>query len=154
MTPRMNGQLGFEDDIKPLFRSSDRDCMLGNSFPQFDLWDWKQVEGAADRILGRLRAGDMPPDGPWPQNQVGLFASWIQEGRPKHRALAYSAFFTDLDSYTEYWDLYRPELNGKYMAAVGQVFQRVLGPWRAFALAAPACLRASPLFPLYSPRTD
>jgi hypothetical protein len=46
----------------------------------------------------------------------------------------YAAFFTDLDSYTEYWDLYRPELKGKYMGYVGLLFSGVLPEWFDYAL--------------------
>jgi hypothetical protein len=46
----------------------------------------------------------------------------------------YSRFFSDLDSYTEYWDLYRPELRGKYMRYVGVVFNGVLREWFEYAV--------------------
>jgi hypothetical protein len=45
-----------------------------------------------------------------------------------------TAFFTDLDSYTEYWDVYRPELKGKYMKEVGVLFGGSLKKWFALAL--------------------
>ena len=70
--------VGYEADIKPLFRERDRDSM---SFA-FDLWSYDEVSRNADAILARLRAGSMPCDGAWPEAQVSLFASWIDEGKP------------------------------------------------------------------------
>jgi hypothetical protein len=46
----------------------------------------------------------------------------------------YAAFFRDLDSYTEYWDLYRPETNGRYMDAAIATFGAPLQSWTAYAL--------------------
>jgi hypothetical protein len=128
--------IGFEEDIKGIFRQDDRDCMLANSFPQFDLFDWQSVRGAAQRILQRLESGDMPPDGPLPADVIARFRNWIEDGSPKRRPETYAAFFRDLDSFTEYWDVYRPETNGKFMDPVVQhIFPKVLVPWRNYALA-------------------
>lgn len=44
-------------------------------------------------------------------------------------------FFKDLDTYTEYSDVYRPELNGKYMAMVGILFPGAVKLWTRYALA-------------------
>jgi hypothetical protein len=134
----MNGTVGFDEDIEGLFRQDDRDCMLANSFPPFDLADWESVRSAAQRIAERLEAGDMPPDGPWPPERVQLFKAWITEGAPKRRGNGYAAFFVDLDSYTEYWREYRPETNGRFMAPIRQViFPRLLPLWRNYVLAGP-----------------
>jgi hypothetical protein len=46
----------------------------------------------------------------------------------------YARFFEDMDSYTEYWDIYRPELQGRYMAHVGTLFGDSLRKWFAFVL--------------------
>ena len=69
---------GFESQIKPLFRESDRDAML----MQFDLWSHDDVSEHADVILARLRDGSMPCDSPWPRTQVDLFARWSESGQP------------------------------------------------------------------------
>ena len=68
--------LGFEDDIKPLFREKDRERM---SFA-FDLFTYDDVKENAEAILERLEEGDMPCDGAWPDEQVATFRSWIQAG--------------------------------------------------------------------------
>ena len=54
--------VGFESQIKPLFRESDRRAMEMH----FDLWSYDDVSANADPILERLRDGSMPCDGPWP----------------------------------------------------------------------------------------
>jgi hypothetical protein len=70
--------VGFESDIKPLFREGDRQSMRG----QFDLWSHDDVTQYADAILARLRDGTMPCDGAWPQAQVDLFQRWSESGKP------------------------------------------------------------------------
>jgi hypothetical protein len=69
----------FDDDIKPLFRESDRDAMV----QAFDLWSFDDVSTNADRILGAVSAGSMPCDGAWPSEKVDLFRRWIDEGTPE-----------------------------------------------------------------------
>jgi len=68
--------LGYESDIKPLFRESDQKRM---EFA-FDLWSYEDVKDNADGILERLVEGDMPCDGAWPEEQVARFRSWMQGG--------------------------------------------------------------------------
>jgi hypothetical protein len=68
--------LGFEADIKPLFREKDRQRMEW----AFDLWDYDEVKENADAILERLEAGDMPCDEPWPEVQIETFRSWMRAG--------------------------------------------------------------------------
>src|SRR6476619_2271850 len=68
--------VSFEQDIKPLFRSKDRESMTF----AFDLWDVSDVRSNADAILARLRAGTMPCDGRWPPAKVELFGRWIATG--------------------------------------------------------------------------
>jgi hypothetical protein len=70
--------LTFEDDIRPLFREGDRTAMLY----AFDLWSHADVREHADAILERLEEGTMPCDGPWPDDRVENFRSWIAEGSP------------------------------------------------------------------------
>jgi hypothetical protein len=66
----------FERDIRPLFRDTDRQRM---EFA-FDLWDYDDVKEAAPLILERLQEGDMPCDGGWPEDQIGMFRDWTQSG--------------------------------------------------------------------------
>jgi hypothetical protein len=68
--------VGFEEDIKPLFRQTDRERMEW----AFDLWDYESVKENSDPILERLEEGDMPCDGEWPEEQIALFRSWIDGG--------------------------------------------------------------------------
>ncbi len=72
------GQVSFERDIRPLFRTKDRDSMQR----AFDLFDYSDVAAHADAILGALRSGKMPCDGTWPAAQVELFQHWVDAGKP------------------------------------------------------------------------
>jgi hypothetical protein len=76
-TPRR--QLSFSVDIKPLFRASDRAAMAA----AFDLWSPGDVQAHGAAILGRLRNGSMPCDGPWPADRVDLFERWLADGSPE-----------------------------------------------------------------------
>ena len=78
MMPDSTEPVGFETDIKPLFRERDRESM---EFA-FDLWSHDDVSENADAILARLKTGTMPCDGAWPQAQVGLFERWVASGKP------------------------------------------------------------------------
>jgi hypothetical protein len=68
----------YEQDIKPLFRESDRDAMRF----AFDLWSHDEVSTHASAILGRLEASTMPCDGAWPAERVAVFRQWIDAGKP------------------------------------------------------------------------
>jgi len=68
--------VGFESDIKPLFRESDRKAMSR----AFDLWSYGDVVAHGQAIAGRLRNGSMPCDGAWPSEQVSLFERWLAQG--------------------------------------------------------------------------
>jgi hypothetical protein len=72
------GRLSFERDIKPLFRERDRGAML--SVAKFDLWSYEDVSQRSEDILGRLEDGSMPCDQAWPEDQVGRFRDWVQNG--------------------------------------------------------------------------
>lgn len=48
----------------------------------FDLWSHDDVSQHAEAILGRLRDGTMPCDGPWPQEKTDVFARWADAGKP------------------------------------------------------------------------
>ena len=67
----------FERDIKPLFRTKDRDAMLA----AFDLFDYEDVVERADAIVASLRSGQMPCDGAWPAEQVDKLQQWIDLGK-------------------------------------------------------------------------
>jgi hypothetical protein len=69
---------GFEQDIKPLFRESDREAM---DF-LFDLWEYQDVSGHSDEILERLEDGTMPCDEEWPEERIETFRRWIAAGKP------------------------------------------------------------------------
>jgi hypothetical protein len=68
--------IGFEKDIRPLFRDIDRDEM---DFV-FDLWAYADVKANADRILERLEDRTMPCDGEWSEENIQLFRTWINHG--------------------------------------------------------------------------
>jgi hypothetical protein len=69
--------LSFESDVKPLFREKDQKSMLS----RFDLWSYDDVSAHADAIGARLRAGNMPCDGAWPQGNIDLFQRWVDSGK-------------------------------------------------------------------------
>ena len=68
--------ISFEQDIKPLFRPTDRESMTF----AFDLWDVSDVRSNADVILARLQDGTMPCDGRWSSEKVELFGRWVATG--------------------------------------------------------------------------
>ena len=75
----MNDQpISFEQHVRPLFREQDRQSMKW----VFDLWSHDDVAQNSDAILERLRNGTMPCDGAWPEEQVAVFADWIEAGTP------------------------------------------------------------------------
>ena len=78
MTSAGEGGLSFERDIRPMFRTKDRDSMMS----AFDLFDYGDVADNADAILGSLRSGQMPCDGAWPDADVDKLRQWIDTGKP------------------------------------------------------------------------
>jgi hypothetical protein len=70
--------VGFEHDIRPLFREKDVQSMSR----AFDLWSYDDVKASADKILEKLADGSMPCDGAWPEDQVALFRDWVNAGYP------------------------------------------------------------------------
>jgi hypothetical protein len=79
MAPADEGDvLSFATDIRPLFRTKDVESMRR----AFDLSQYSDVADHADAILGALRSGKMPCDGPWPAAQVERFQLWMDEGKP------------------------------------------------------------------------
>jgi hypothetical protein len=77
-SPGEGGEIQFERDIKPLFRTKDRDAMLR----VFDLFAYADVAENADAIIGAVRSGQMPCDGAWPAEQVATLQQWIDTGKP------------------------------------------------------------------------
>ena len=73
-----SGRVGFEADIKPLFRERDRTSMLSS----FDLWSYDDVSDHADAILRVLDTGSMPCDMAWPAEQVAVLRRWVEGGKP------------------------------------------------------------------------
>lgn len=71
--------MGFETDIKPLFRASDRAEMRW----AMDLWSYVDVSANSAAILERIEAGDMPCDSPWPAEMIEKLRAWISAGMPK-----------------------------------------------------------------------
>eukprot|EP00035_Acanthoeca_spectabilis_P035327 m.33863 g.33863 ORF g.33863 m.33863 type:complete len:1548 (-) comp7245_c0_seq1:116-4759(-) len=76
----------FEQDIRPLFRTKDREAMLF----QLDLFDYHDVSHAANEIYNYVRdkaiynlATGMPKDKPWTLAQIHLFLTWIVAGKPR-----------------------------------------------------------------------
>jgi CDGSH-type Zn-finger protein/truncated hemoglobin YjbI len=75
--PAAGEPVSFDQNIRPLFRASDRQSMRF----AFDLGSYDDVCQHADGILARLTAGTMPCDGAWPPEQVATFQSWITHGK-------------------------------------------------------------------------
>jgi hypothetical protein len=49
----------------------------------FDLWSYDDVSRHADAILARVRAGNMPCDGRWPDAKVEVFQRWVETGKER-----------------------------------------------------------------------
>jgi len=70
--------IGFERDIRPLFREKDVTSMSS----AFDLSSYDDVRSHADSILAVVSDGKMPCDGRWPAERVSLFREWVDAGCP------------------------------------------------------------------------
>ena len=70
--------VSFETNIKPMFREKDRESM--QRVGGFDLWSLDDVRTRAGAILDVLRAGRMPCDGRWSDDQVERFGQWKDSG--------------------------------------------------------------------------
>jgi nucleotide-binding universal stress UspA family protein len=71
-------ELGFEEDIRPLFREKDVEEMKDIS--NLDLSDYEDVRANAEAIHSYVADGSMPCDGPWPDEQVEKFKRWMDQG--------------------------------------------------------------------------
>ena len=74
--------LTYQQDIFPMFRPSDIACMDRHPTQDVHLGDsaWMCVLTNAQRVYDALNAGDMPPDGKWPDNKIASFKRWMDEG--------------------------------------------------------------------------
>ena len=63
--------------IRSYFRDIDVKCMIDQGI---DLSDCAVVRTNAEDIYGQLSGGQMPPDKPWPQNQIDDFHTWWKQG--------------------------------------------------------------------------
>jgi hypothetical protein len=70
--------VGFESDIRPLFREKDIQSMSA----KFDLSSYDDVKASAANILAAVSKGSMPCDGAWPAERVTLFREWVDAGFP------------------------------------------------------------------------
>lgn len=71
--------VGFERDIRPLFREKDVTAMSPKGL---DLASYDDVRAKASKVLEVLANGGMPCDGRWPEDKVELFRSWVEAGCP------------------------------------------------------------------------
>jgi hypothetical protein len=68
----------FSKDIQPLFHERDVEQM--KSIAGFDLSNFEDVRRHAGRIFLRLSTKTMPPDKPWPDDQIAKFKEWMDGG--------------------------------------------------------------------------
>jgi hypothetical protein len=76
--PSQDRPVGFEQDIRPLFRDRDVRSMRSS----FDLSSYEDVRANAQAILDRVSDGSMPCDSEWPPEQVDVLRRWIDAGMP------------------------------------------------------------------------
>jgi hypothetical protein len=76
MNLETSAPISFAAQIKPLFRSFDRQSMLS----RLDLWLYSDVKAWAECIYEQVAEGNMPCDNPWPQESIDLFAAWMHDG--------------------------------------------------------------------------
>ncbi len=83
--------VSFDQEILPLFRPRDRNCMAAFGVALDDFaWmsdpagdaafpDHANVRHVHAHLSG-TEAPRMPPDGAWPAERIDLLAQWIEEG--------------------------------------------------------------------------
>ncbi len=69
--------LGFAADVRKLFRDSDVETMKRYGI---DLSSYDNVKARARDIYSRLVDGDMPCDGAWDAEKLGVFKEWMDSG--------------------------------------------------------------------------
>ncbi len=72
------GVRSFATDIRSLFRP--RDVNVMRAIGGFDLHSYDDVKANAQKIFDRLTDGSMPCDGPWPQDDIDHFKTWMETG--------------------------------------------------------------------------
>lgn len=70
--------LSFVQDIRPLFRKQDIDCM--KDYGNFDLSKVGDVRANSAMIYKRLAAKEMPEDGAWSDANIAKFKQWMDAG--------------------------------------------------------------------------
>ncbi len=70
-------KLGFDKDIRPLFRPYDIESMKPNGI---DLSSYEAVKERAQDIYARLLNKDMPCDEPWNDHNLSKFKEWMESG--------------------------------------------------------------------------
>ncbi|TAH49829.1 MAG: hypothetical protein EYC68_16515 [Chloroflexota bacterium] len=69
--------LSFAQDIRPLIRDSDVECMQDYGL---DLSDLGEVRMHSQSIYDRLANKTMPEDGPWSDANIAKFKEWMDDG--------------------------------------------------------------------------
>ncbi|RGB41852.1 hypothetical protein C1646_751631 [Rhizophagus diaphanus] len=96
----MDKEITFYQDIKPLFREKDRNCM----YFSFDLYNYEAVYDKADELYKRLTSeneGQMPPSGAggkWNQEKIDKFKKWMETGKKKGLPPEREAFYKLLNN--------------------------------------------------------
>lgn len=70
--------LSFSQDIRPLIRQGDIDCM--KDYGGFDLGKVSDVRRNAAHIYERLSDKSMPEDGAWSDQNIAKFKQWMDDG--------------------------------------------------------------------------
>lgn len=72
--------LSFAQDIRPLIRDKDIECMQDYGFDLSKLGD---VRAHSADIYERLSEKSMPEDGPWSDANIAKFKQWLDDGMPE-----------------------------------------------------------------------
>jgi len=80
----MADQVSFAKDILPLFTQVDIEHMADQDIP-LDDYSYMSTPDNATAVLDSVANGSMPPTwagggGAWPEEEVMLFAKWVEAG--------------------------------------------------------------------------